>query len=118
VGAEELAEGLPAAESYPRPITGITGGGYVWTAGRALRALSFGLFGLSPVEDGLEVEPHLPSAWERMTLAHLPLRGHTLTIEVRAGAKLDTLNGRPWVAKPVVEASALASGENRLVLPR
>lgn len=113
---QELNAGLPAPESYPSPITGITGQGYVWTAGRALRALTFGLFGLRPLAEGLRIDPKLPAAWPEMELASVPLRGRLLDIVVRrSGDPASTLNGEPW-AGPVVRESDLRDGRNELII--
>ncbi|MDO8586383.1 MAG: hypothetical protein Q7T82_05025 [Armatimonadota bacterium] len=111
---QELARGLDAPESFPTPITGFTGQGYVWSAGRATRALTCGLFGLQPMADGLQVNPRLPSSWKKMSLKSIPFRGKMITVVVKRGGKpAATLNGRPWKG-PIAEESSLKLGENVL----
>ncbi|MBM4087997.1 MAG: hypothetical protein FJ276_01000 [Planctomycetes bacterium] len=111
---QELAMGLSAPESFPTPITGITGQGYVWTAGRALRSLTVGLFGLQPMAEGLAVDPNMPTGWPRMSLSNVPYRGRLLSIEVMRGPEAARrLNGQPF-SGPVVPAGKLRDGANRL----
>ncbi len=117
---QELAWGLSAPESFPTPITGITGQGYVWTAGRAVRSLTIGLFGLRPMANGLIVEPRLPDSWPRMALSNLSYRGRSLAIEVvRGTAPSRQLNGQP-LSGTLVPATRLHDGNNTLqiVLPK
>jgi hypothetical protein len=59
--AQEAQGHFQAPEAIP-PLTA-TGRGFVWTAGRAQRALLFGLFGLDLVAEGLRVAPRLPDQW-------------------------------------------------------
>jgi hypothetical protein len=83
--AQEAQAYYQAPESFPT-VTGITGKGYVWTAGRAQRALLFGLFGLDLLAEGLRVTPRLPARWDEMALAGLWFRGARYSIRVERGA--------------------------------
>ena len=92
---QELSAGLPAMESYPTPITGITGQGYLWTAGRAIRALTYGMFGIGLHADGISFNPSLPRGWPEMMLTSLPYRGSNLSVSVkRLEARYIALDGR------------------------
>lgn len=113
---QELESGLLAPESFPTPITGITGQGYVWTAGRAIRSLTYGLFGLNPMADGIVIQPQLPSQWDHMALKGLPYRGKTMDIDVASGSvPLATLNGESWCG-PLVRDTELQAKHNHLMI--
>lgn len=112
---EELAQALPAPESFPRAITGITGNGYVWTAARALRSLSFGLFGIELRANSLEFNPVLPTRWRLMELRRIPYRGRTFTVRVVRGADdCIRLDGRTVPAAIVSESDLRSDGKTTL----
>lgn len=112
----ELESGLRASEVFSHSTaTGITGEGYVWTAARASRALSYGLFGIQLKQDGLKICPQLPSAWPEMSLQHLNFRGRILNITCRRGDPISQLNGRPW-SGPVIRETDLDQQSNHLIL--
>lgn len=73
-----------APEGFPT-ITGATGKGYSWTAGRMIRSILFGLCGLKLLPDGFTFEPHLPEAWDQVILKNLPFRGCTYDVVIKHG---------------------------------
>jgi len=112
----ELSNGLPTPELLPivNTTSGHTGQGYVWTAGRSIRALSYGLFGLDLAADGIKISPHLPSEWDNMSLTNIPLRNVRLTVNVKKGHfSVATLNGQPWTG-PMVYYTDLTQEDNIL----
>ncbi|MCL5998985.1 MAG: hypothetical protein M1546_23435 [Chloroflexi bacterium] len=90
--AQEAALYYQAPEGFPT-ITGVTGKGYSWSAGRAMRAILFGLFGLELHPHGFSFSPRLPADWPRMSLSGLVFRGATYDIVIErkepAGVFLD-----------------------------
>ena len=85
-----------APEGFPT-ITGVTGKGYSWSAGRALRAILFGLFGLGLRANGFTLLPRLPQGWPRMSLSGLSFRGATYDVMVERGAPAGTWLDGEWV---------------------
>lgn len=73
-----------APEGFPT-VTGVSGKGYAWTAGRSLRAMLFGLCGIELHADGFTCAPRLPASWAGLTLAGLPFRGATYDVRVERG---------------------------------
>jgi hypothetical protein len=83
-----------APEGFPT-VTGVSGKGYAWTAGRALRAMLFGLCGIELLAHGFMCTPRLPAAWSSLVLERLPFRGATYDIVVeRADMRQVVLDGR------------------------
>ncbi len=73
-----------APEGFPT-ITGVTGKGYSWTAGRTQRAILCGLFGLDFHHDGFTIAPRLPANWPSMRLRNVPFRGATYDVQIERG---------------------------------
>ncbi|MCK4514392.1 MAG: hypothetical protein KAU31_03990, partial [Spirochaetaceae bacterium] len=114
---DELAEGLPAPESFPTAITGITGNGYVWTAARAIRALTYGLFGISLRADGFSCKPVLPAGWSYVTLRNFPFRNKTVTIRVERNPNtIARLNGNAKDTPLVLDRELNQHGANELLI--
>jgi hypothetical protein len=94
-------EGLyQAPEGFPT-ITGTTGKGYTWTAGRSMRALAFGLSGLDLTGKGVTFAPRLPSRWDRFALRDLTVAGTKIDLEVRRGAAEVRVDGCPRPAAAI-----------------
>lgn len=75
-----------APEAY-KPEGKITSLGYSWTAGRAVRACLFGLYGFELLPDGFAIHPRMPSGWTHMSLHKLEIRGTLFDIDIK---KADT----------------------------
>lgn len=73
-----------APEGFPT-ITGATGKGYSWTAGRIIRSILFGLCGLKLLPEGFTFEPHLPDTWDQVILKNLPFRENTYNVVIKRG---------------------------------
>ncbi len=100
----EIKSGLRASEVFShRTATGITGEGYVWTAARASRAISYGLLGIRLRQDGLELDPKLPRSWPEMSFLNLPFRGKILDIIVQRGDRSNQLNGQDGLGSRIRE---------------
>ncbi|MHB1458701.1 MAG: glucosidase family protein, partial [Armatimonadota bacterium] len=76
----DILYGAPEAFHPDGKVTTL---GYSWTAGRAVRAYLFGLFGLQLLPDGFAMHPKMPSAWSNMSLHKLEIRGTLFDIDVR-----------------------------------
>lgn len=77
------------------PEEGLPGSGLVWTCGRAIRAMVFGLAGLRLEGEGVGFDPRLPSAWPGFELRNLEVRGSVLDLTVKRGEQRSvTVNGR------------------------
>ena len=83
-----------APEGFPT-ITGATGKAYTWSAGRALRALVFGLTGMDLEGRGVRFAPRLPSRWDRLDLDDVRIHGARVSLSVRRGPPGVRINGRP-----------------------
>jgi hypothetical protein len=92
--AEERALFYQAPEGFPT-ITGTTGKGYTWTAGRALRAIAIGFSGLELDGRGLRFAPRLPKRWDRFALRSITLHGTRVELEVRRGPRAVRVDGKP-----------------------
>lgn len=76
----DILYGAPEAFAPDGKVTTL---GYSWTAGRAVRAYLFGLFGLQLLPDGFTMHPRMPSAWSNMSLHKLEIRGTLFDIDVK-----------------------------------
>lgn len=83
-----------APEGFPA-ITGTTGKGYTWTAGRALRALVLGLTGFDLDGRGVSFAPRLPSSWKGFALRRLTVHGTRIDLEVKRGPASVLVDGKP-----------------------
>jgi trehalose/maltose hydrolase-like predicted phosphorylase len=87
-------------------LTATTAGGvHLATMGGVWQALAYGFLGLRPVEGGLHVDPHLPSAWDALAL-DLHVGGHRVRLRASRTA-LEVTCRRPLAlrlgrAPPVV----------------
>lgn len=88
--AHEAGLHFQAPEGFPT-VTGVTGKGYVWTAGRSLRAVLFGLCGIRLRAEGLVLVPQLPDDWGPIRLQQLPFRGATYDITIERGVRRELL---------------------------
>ncbi|MHB1458990.1 MAG: alpha-L-rhamnosidase-related protein [Armatimonadota bacterium] len=73
-----------AVEQWGTP-TAITNLGFVWTAGRSMRSILFGLYGLEPISTGLRLTPKLPAEWPQMELRDLYFRKSIFDIIIKRG---------------------------------
>jgi hypothetical protein len=39
-----------------------------------------GLFGIVPIEEGLQIYPHVPAEWARFAVEDVPFRGHRISV--------------------------------------
>ena len=90
--AQERDGMYQAPEGFPT-ITGTTGKGYTWTAGRALRAIVFGLSGLNIDGEGVSFAPKLPTKWDGYTMKRITVHGTPIDLTVKRGAKSIRING-------------------------
>lgn len=105
---QERALRYQAPEGFPT-ITGTTGKVYTWSAGRALRAIIFGLSGVSLEGDGLHFAPRLPSGWDGFSLENLSVHGARVSLQVRRGPARVLVDGDP-AAMAFVPYGRLQSG--------
>jgi glycogen debranching enzyme len=109
--APEIAYGAPEAFTPDGHVTSL---GYSWTAGRAVRAVIFGLYGLELCPKGLALHPHLPSGWKRMSLDKLEVRGTLFDIEVVCGGNPGMSIDGQTVEGNAVPAKYFDAGHHRI----
>jgi hypothetical protein len=90
--AQEKKLLFQAPEGFPT-ITGTTGKGYTWSAGRALRAIAFGLTGLDLDGRGVSFAPRLPARLPAISLRGITVHGTRIDLRVRRGLPAVTVNG-------------------------
>ena len=98
------------------PTGGITTQGLVWGAGRAMRAIYFGLVGLSLEGAGVRFRPQPPGAWSGFQLLNLEVRGAVVNLTVQRGSQAAaTFDGQP-ISEGLVPNSMLTPGAHQLVI--
>lgn len=98
------------------PTGSITSQGLVWSSGRAMRAIYFGLIGLSLEGSGVRFRPRPPAAWPGFQLLNLEVRGATINLTVQRGSQASaTFDGQP-ISDGLVPNSLLTPGSHQLLL--
>ena len=102
-------------EAYT-PEGATTSQGLVWSSCRAMRAIYFGLIGLSLEGEGVRFKPKPPSNWPGFTLRNLEVRGGVIDLTVNRGSKAEaTCDGKP-IVDGLVPNSMLTPGSHKVVL--
>lgn len=91
--AQERGLLYQAPEAFPT-VTGTTGKLYTWTAGRAMRAVVFGLSGLDLTGRGVAFHPRLPSKWSGFEVRGIPVHGASIDLVVIRGKSRIRVDGK------------------------
>lgn len=98
------------------PTGGITSQGLVWGAGRAMRAVYFGLIGLNLEGGGVRFRPQPPAAWSGFQLLNLEVRGAMIDLTVQRGAQAGATFDGQAISGGLVPNSLLTPGNHQLVI--
>lgn len=102
-------------EAYT-PQGAITSQGLVWSSGRAMRAIYFGLVGLNLEGDGVRFRPQPPAAWPAFDLTNLEVRGAIINLRVRRGETDSATFDGQSISDGLVPNSMLTPGAHELVI--